>query len=50
MARISFAVEDIVLLDLDVCVFVRHRRRGIEWNECGLLRNKSLKKDYKNAL
>ena len=50
MACISFEVEDIVLLDLDVCVCKAIKGREIEWNECGLLRNKSLKEGHKNAL
>ena len=36
MACISFAVEDIVLLDLDVCVHKGMKGREIEWNECDL--------------
>ena len=44
-----FAVEDIVLLDLDVCVRKGIKGREIEWNERDLLRNKSLKRTTKTC-
>ena len=33
-----------------MCVRKGIKGREVEWNECRLLRNKSLKKDHKNAL